>query len=165
MSCEIQEKIKAYANRFPTRNGRKMVRERTPTCHTVRGTKSAEMIMLHLRESGHPIFQATSALDRGSLQSKKGGKLPIHYNGDLSTRELLFRTIISVNQLCNRPMPWRHWYFLFKKCAPKVVPRTCSRSEKVALTENRCMVVPCPRQLSTWSCTVETSRGVPHLDS
>ena len=35
----------------------------------------------------------------GFLKSKKGGKLSIHYNGDKSNAELLFRTIISVNQL------------------------------------------------------------------
>ena len=29
---------------------------------------SADMIMLHLRDSGHPIFQATSALDRESFR-------------------------------------------------------------------------------------------------
>ena len=44
------------------------------------------------------MFRATSALDRGFLKIKKGGKLSVHYNGDLSTAELLFRTIISVNQ-------------------------------------------------------------------
>ena len=30
---------------------------------------------------------------------RNGGKLPVHYNGDLSNAELLFRTITSVNQL------------------------------------------------------------------
>ena len=34
-------------------------------------------------ESGHPVFRATSALDRGSLKSKKGGKLSIHFDSDL----------------------------------------------------------------------------------
>ena len=52
------------------------------------------MMMLNLGESGHPVFRATSALDRGN-----GGKLPVHYNGDLSNAELLFRTITLVNQL------------------------------------------------------------------
>ena len=55
--------------------------------------------MLHLRESGHTIFRAISVLDRGSLKSQKGGKLAIHHNGALSTAELLFRTIVCVNQL------------------------------------------------------------------
>ena len=60
---------------------------------------SAEMMMLHLRVSGHPIFRATSALDRGFLKSKGGGQLSIHYNGDSTTGKLLFRIVISVNQL------------------------------------------------------------------
>ena len=37
--------------------------------------------------------------NRGSLKSQRGGKLSIHYNGDLSTAELLSRTIVSVSQL------------------------------------------------------------------
>ena len=53
--------------------------------------------MIHRRESGHPIFRATCALDRGSLKSRGGGKLSIHYNGDSTTAELLFRIVISVN--------------------------------------------------------------------
>ena len=73
--------------------------ERTRTSPKVYGTASAEVIMIHLRESQHPVFRATSALDRRSLKSKKGGKLSIHHNGDLSDAELLFRTVISVSQL------------------------------------------------------------------
>ena len=61
--------------------------------------QSAEMTMRHFGESGHSVFRATSALDRGSLKSKGGGKLSIHYIGDSTTSEFLFRTIISVNQL------------------------------------------------------------------
>ena len=29
------------------------------------------LTMIHLRESGHPIFRETSALDRGSLKARK----------------------------------------------------------------------------------------------
>ena len=50
-------------------------------------------------ESGHPIFRATSALERGTLKSNGGGKLSIHFCGDYDNVELLFRTIVSVNQL------------------------------------------------------------------
>ena len=35
----------------------------------------------------------------GSFESKGGGNLSIHYNGDSTTAELLFRIIISFNQL------------------------------------------------------------------
>ena len=55
--------------------------------------------MINLGESGHPIFRGTSALARGPLKSKGGGQLSTHYNGDSATREVLFRIIISVNQL------------------------------------------------------------------
>ena len=70
--------------------------------------RSADMMMLTLRESGHPVFRATSALDRGFLESNKGGTLFIHYNGDLSNADLLFSTIISVNQLsvCGALADW-----------------------------------------------------------
>ena len=84
-----------------------IVHSRTKNRRKVHGThtnkpeglwnRSAKMIMLHRRESGHPIFRATCALDRGSLNSRGGGKLSIHYNGDSTTAELLFRIIISVN--------------------------------------------------------------------
>ena len=33
------------------------------------------------------------------MKSKTGGKLAVHYNGDLLNAELLFRTLTSVNQL------------------------------------------------------------------
>ena len=59
----------------------------------------AEMIMLKFAESGHPVFRATSPLSRGTLKSKGGGKLSIHYCADQETITTVFRTIISVNQL------------------------------------------------------------------
>ena len=52
-----------------------------------------------LNRNDDPLFRATIALDRGFLKSKKGGKLQIHCNGDLSNAELLFRTMIYVSQL------------------------------------------------------------------
>ena len=45
----------------------------------------AELMMVNLSESGHPIFRATSALERGTLKSKGGGKLSIHFCGDYDT--------------------------------------------------------------------------------
>ena len=59
----------------------------------------AELMMTKFRDSGHPVFQATSALYRGQLKSKGGGKLSIHFCADGETIETVFRTIISVNQL------------------------------------------------------------------
>ena len=52
---------------------------------------------LSRNDDAYPRRKRTSC--RGFLKSKKGGKLSIHYNGEWSNAELLFRTIISVNQL------------------------------------------------------------------
>ena len=59
----------------------------------------AELMMIKFGESGHPVFRATSPLSRGTLKSKGGGKLSIHFCDDGRTIETVFRTIISVNQL------------------------------------------------------------------
>ena len=61
--------------------------------------KVAELMMIKFRESGHPVFRATSPVSRGTLKSKGCGKLPIHFCADGDTVETVFRTIISVNQL------------------------------------------------------------------
>ena len=55
--------------------------------------------MIKFAESGHPIFRATSALERGELRSKGMTEKSIHFNGSEETTELILRTIISVNQL------------------------------------------------------------------
>ena len=62
----------------------------------------AELMMVNLSESGHPIFRATRALERGTLKSNGGGKLSIHVCRDCDNVELLFRIIVSVNQLSIR---------------------------------------------------------------
>ena len=59
----------------------------------------AELMMIKFGESGHPIFRATSPLSRGTLKSKGGGILSIHFCADGDTIETVFRSIISVNQL------------------------------------------------------------------
>ena len=58
-----------------------------------------EWMVIKFRESGHPVFRATSPLSRGTLKSKGGGKLSIHFCADGDTIETVFRTIVSVNQL------------------------------------------------------------------
>ena len=55
--------------------------------------------MVTLAEIGHPVFRATSPLSRGTLKSKGGGKLSIHYCADQETITTVFRTITSVNHL------------------------------------------------------------------
>ena len=59
----------------------------------------AELMVIRIRESGHPGFRATSPLSRGTLKSEGGGKLSIHFCADGETIETVFRTIICVNQL------------------------------------------------------------------
>ena len=59
----------------------------------------AEMMMIKFRESGHPVFRATSPLSRGTPKSKGGGKLSKHFCVDGDTIETVLRTMISVNQL------------------------------------------------------------------
>ena len=61
--------------------------------------KIPEVMMLKFAESGHPVFWATSALERGEFRSKGNGKESIHFNGSDETVELILRTVISVNQL------------------------------------------------------------------
>ena len=56
-------------------------------------------MMIKFGESGHPVFRATSPLSRGTLKSKGGGKLSLHFCAGGDTIETVFRTIISVNQL------------------------------------------------------------------
>ena len=56
-------------------------------------------MMRHFAESSHPIFRATSALERGELRSKRKGKKSVHFNGNEENIELLLRTVISANQL------------------------------------------------------------------
>ena len=55
-------------------------------------------MMIKFRESGQPVFRATSPLSRGTLKSKGGGKLSKHFCAVGDTIETVFRTIISVNQ-------------------------------------------------------------------
>ena len=56
-------------------------------------------MMIRSGECGHPVFRATSPFSRGTLKSKGGGKLSMHFCADQGTIETVFRTIISVNQL------------------------------------------------------------------
>ena len=46
----------------------------------------------NLAESGHPIFRATSALERGELWSKTKGRKSNHFNGGEENIKLILRT-------------------------------------------------------------------------
>ena len=59
----------------------------------------AEKVLLEFAESTCPIFRATTPLSRGQLKSKGHGKLSIHFTADYPTIEIVFRIIVSANQL------------------------------------------------------------------
>ena len=61
--------------------------------------QTAENMMSNFSESGHPIFRASSAFERGELRSKEHGQKSIHFNGSDDNIELLLRTVISANEL------------------------------------------------------------------
>ena len=70
--------------------------------HRPRGEwdRVAELMMVKFGESEHPVFRARSPLSRGTLKSKGGGKLSIHFCAAVrDTIETVFCTIISANQL------------------------------------------------------------------
>ena len=56
-------------------------------------------MMIEFSETAHPIFRAFSALERGELRSKGGGKKTVHFNGGEQNVELILRTVMSANQL------------------------------------------------------------------
>ena len=47
-------------------------------------------MMIKFSESGHPVFRATSPLSRGTLKSKGGAKLSIHFCADEERLKLFF---------------------------------------------------------------------------
>ena len=62
--------------------------ERTPT----NMNSIAEEMVVHFKDTGHPVFRGNSALKRGVLR-RKGGRCAVHFNADYSNTVLLFRTI------------------------------------------------------------------------
>ena len=63
------------------------------------GIKTAENMMLEFAETIHPMFRASSALERSESRSKGGSKKTNHFNGSEQNVELIPRTIISANEL------------------------------------------------------------------
>ena len=59
-------------------------------------SRTAEKMLQNFAGSRHPTFRCTSALERGELRSKGGGKTSIHFNG--STQNIVLQMVISVNQ-------------------------------------------------------------------
>ena len=61
--------------------------------------RMAEEMMANFSRCGHPIFRASSAVDKRELRRKEGRKKSIHFSGSNETIELLHRTLISASQL------------------------------------------------------------------
>ena len=95
--CEYNSQTVAnYARKFPRghwsfleldqkRNGT----EPTPTDLTDHGIQLAENMMANFSGSGHPIFRASSAFERGESRSKGHGKTLVLFNGSDENIELL----------------------------------------------------------------------------
>ena len=49
--------------------------------------------------SGHPVFRASSAFERGKLDIKEYGNKSTRFDDNERNIEMLLRTVISVNQL------------------------------------------------------------------
>ena len=60
--------------------------------------RTANNMVQQFKETGHPIFTATSALSRGILK-RRNGKSTIHFNGDFMNTEQKIQTINSMNQV------------------------------------------------------------------
>ena len=91
--------VAAYANKFTRSDGGQFWDLIVRKIGMELSNRVAESMMINFAESGHPMFQATSALGRGEMKSEGGGKKTIHNNGSEGTVELILRTVISVNQL------------------------------------------------------------------
>ena len=59
----------------------------------------ADIMMINFCDSGHPVFQGSSAFERGDLKSLGKGQLSKHFNRSDETADEILRTVISVNQL------------------------------------------------------------------
>ena len=103
----------------------------------------AELMMIKFGESGHPVFRATSPLSRGTLKSKGGGQLSIHFCADGETIETVFRTIISVNQLSIYGAVSD--FFFYKACHVRTVrPVVAEQSDPLFEPASLLMTTPTP---------------------
>ena len=59
----------------------------------------AEKMLLEFAESTCPIIRATTPLSRGQLESKRHGKLSMHFASTQETIETVFFIIVSAKQL------------------------------------------------------------------
>ena len=58
----------------------------------------ADIMMINVSESGHPVFRGSNAFETGDLQSKGKGKLSLHFNGSDEIVEVILRTVSYFRQ-------------------------------------------------------------------
>ena len=75
---------------------RRLIKQSAKPKHLNKST--TDVMVSKFEDSGHPVFRASSALDRGFLKME-GVKCTVHFRGDLLNADLLFRTINSTQAL------------------------------------------------------------------
>ena len=102
----FQKRVEEYARRFPRGHwsflGPGSEEKWHATCNCkLNGSwnRTAGKMMQYFQRSRHPIFRCTSALVRGHLRSKGGGRRTIHFTAIDDNVQLLLKLVISVDQL------------------------------------------------------------------
>ena len=99
------EKVKTYAKKFSqghwtflSPRAEKKWYGTLPETPEGKCDSTATQMVERFKDSGHPVFKSMSALSRGILK-KNSDRDTIHFNGDASNTDLLFRIIHFVEQL------------------------------------------------------------------
>ena len=91
----------------------------------------AELMMIKFRESGHPVFRATSPLSRGTLKSKGGGKLSMHFCA--WGMRLKIWPIVQASKIVDN----NTYTFDWSPCTRRFIAKVKRTSEKALTTRSR----------------------------
>ena len=98
----------------------------------------AELMMIKFRESGHPVFRASSPLPRGTLKSKGCGQLSIHFCADGIRLKLIFAQLfLSISSVSTEQ---------FQTCMMNTVPVKQERRDPCWPSN----LTHCSRQQTYW---------------
>ena len=102
IASRMQRKVKNFSKRFLpghwTFLGLGLEKKWYGSSYDGQWDRTANKMVQQFKETGRPIFTATSALSRASLKRKRG-KSTIHYNGYFMNTELSSPAINSLNQV------------------------------------------------------------------